>query len=106
MIVKDVTITITLVLTAMMTSLHLDIHDRHHGVEFLQLGLSNGSSIQVPSSTLVKQILLMSMSWDWQFSRSRDAMKITQSELRIHLHKEAVDIGAFSWRSSELLPWI
>ena len=54
MIVKDVTITMTLVLTAMMTSLHLDIHDRHHGVEFLQLGLSNGSSIQVPSSALIK----------------------------------------------------
>ena len=61
MLAKDVTITMTLVLTATMTSLHLDIHDRHHGVEFLQLGLSNGSSIQVPSSTLVKQILLMSM---------------------------------------------
>ena len=65
---------------------YLDIHDRHHGMEFFQLGFSNSSSIQVPSCTLVSrwQPLIIISSWDHLFLSNMVDCVCTVPPWRVH----------------------
>ena len=77
---------------------YLDIHDRHHGMEFFQLGFSNSSSIQVPSCTLV------TASYHHIIVGSSFSFQTWWMVCALYLHEESMDVGSFSRRSSELLP--